>query len=342
MTTSASRPVHPQHGTHDPTSGTPARRPGSVRRTTTVDLLRPDGTGGEVLVDARGRDLVTPAGGGEARTAGVSRVRGRVDYPRNAALAEIDTDPALAGVQRLIGTPVASGFRAKVVEAVPVAAGARAIVHLLLDDLPGAVLVSGYAVHAHDGHVDMRHDRTQAEAFAAGRLDLCSGFRRDGTMLVQLSETGIFPMPTGPVAPDLESPADPAGWHEYETLPVGAIRRRRRMDVTREDGFFRVDAMFRDSYVDSGGLELVIHEYTLDAVIDPAELRIETIEAVPRVLPWVECPVAAASAGALAGRTVGDLRPWVRAQLAGTSTCTHLNDLLRSLNDVDGLVPLLR
>ncbi|WP_035920382.1 hypothetical protein [Frankia sp. QA3] len=34
--------THPRHGTHDPTAGTPPRRPGSVRRTTTVDMLRPE------------------------------------------------------------------------------------------------------------------------------------------------------------------------------------------------------------------------------------------------------------------------------------------------------------
>lgn len=289
-----------------------------------------------MVVDARGRDLVTPRRG-VPETVAKSSVRGRVDYARDIALVGIESEPGQAGLERLIGVPVASGFRAKVAEAVPEAADARDLVHLLLDDLPGAVLVSGYAVGAAAGHVDMRNDRTQAAVFTAGRADLCSGFRRDGTMLRQLRETGILPLPTGPVAPDLESQADPAAWHEYDTLPVGAIRRRRRMDVSSEAGWVRIDAMFRDSHIDSAGLEIVIHEYTLDVLADARDLRIEAIEAVPRVLPWMECTVAAASARALAGRTMGDLRTWVRRQLSGTSTCTHLNDVLRSLDDVDRL-----
>jgi len=52
------------------------------------------------------------------------------------------------------------------------------------------------------------------------------------------------------------------------------------------------------------------------------------------VLPWVECPQAAASAGRLAGRPVADLRPTVRAEFLGPTTCTHLTDTLRALEDV--------
>src|SRR3954467_13818634 len=47
-----------------PATATPARRPGSVRRTTTHDSLRPDGLQGPVTVVARGRDLRTTPDGG--------------------------------------------------------------------------------------------------------------------------------------------------------------------------------------------------------------------------------------------------------------------------------------
>ena len=67
-------------------------------------------------------------------------------------------------------------------------------------------------------------------------------------------------------------------------------------------------------------------------------MRVLTCEATPRVLPWVECPEAAASAGRLAGMSVMGLRPDVRAQFVGPSTCTHLNDVLRGLEDVEWLV----
>jgi hypothetical protein len=187
----------------------------------------------------------------------------------------------------------------------------------------------------------MQADQVQAQAFAASRVDLCSGFRRDGTMLVELGQTGSMPMPTGPAAPPVESDDTELAWHQHEDLPVGAIRRRRRLDMTGAPDGVRIDAMFRDSHLDGTGTETVIHEYTLEALIDRAGLRVVKIEATPRVLPWTECPVAAASAGSLVGQTVHELRTWVRKQLRGTATCTHLNDLLRSLADVDHLVTVL-
>lgn len=137
-----------------------------------------------------------------------------------------------AGVEELLGATVGPGFRAKVAASVPDAAEARALTHLLLDDLPGAVLVSGYALRGDTGFVDMRADQARARAFTAGRIDLCSGFRRDGTMLVELETTGRMPMPTGPPAPRLEPPDDELAWHEHGDLPVGGIRRRRRLDLT--------------------------------------------------------------------------------------------------------------
>ena len=62
----------------------------------------------------------------------------------------------------------------------------------------------------------------------------------------------------------------------------------------------------------------------------------------PRVLPYVECPSAAASAARLAGQDLDALRERVRADFVGTTTCTHLNDLLRSLEDVRALWAVYR
>jgi hypothetical protein len=59
------------------------------------------------------------------------------------------------------------------------------------------------------------------------------------------------------------------------------------------------------------------------------------------VLPYPECPWAAASAQRLEGVNVADLPTVVKQEFAGTSTCTHLNDLLRSLRDVHRLSRLI-
>ncbi|GAC1401902.1 MAG: hypothetical protein NVSMB60_17630 [Mycobacterium sp.] len=60
-----------------------------------------------------------------------------------------------------------------------------------------------------------------------------------------------------------------------------------------------------------------------------------TIAADPRVLPWPECPAAADGLGRLPGTRMEDLGGAVPR---GTGSCTHLNDLLRSLADVGSLI----
>jgi hypothetical protein len=118
------------------------------------------------------------------------------------------------------------------------------------------------------------------------------------------------------------------------------MRRRRRIDVggllPRQNGndLVEVDAMFRDSYGEPDGTEVVLHEYGLQATLDPDGLVVRSIEAVPAVLPFGECPLAAANVEDLVGRAIGDFRTAVREQLTGIRSCTHLNDMLRVLADV--------
>jgi Protein of unknown function (DUF2889) len=149
------------------------------------------------------------------------------------------------------------------------------------------------------------------------------------------------PMTIGPAAPALERADDPVAWHELPTPAPHTVRRRRRIDLTVGDAL-HVDAMFRDSHFDGECGESVVHEYSLLATIDAATLEITYAEATPRVLPYVECPTAAASAGRLVGLHLDAVRDVVRKDFVGTTTCTHLNDLLRSLEDVRGMLPLTR
>jgi hypothetical protein len=143
-----------------------------------------------------------------------------------------------------------------------------------------------------------------------------------------------------PAAPSLELD-DPLGWHQMGSLPPTGMRRQRRLDVTRNDGQLLIDAMFRDSYVTADGVPTIIHEYVVGAVANAATLTITEIDATPHVLPWVECPFAADSAADLVGQPLAGLRRYVRDSLTGVPSCTHLNDLLRSLEDVVGLAALV-
>jgi hypothetical protein len=121
------------------------------------------------------------------------------------------------------------------------------------------------------------------------------------------------------------------------------MRRRRRIDVFEaSDERIGIDAMFRDTYVRTDGVETIIHEYALTATVNASTGLIVDSHATPRVLPWQECPGAAASAERITGMTLRELHFRVRQELFGTSTCTHLNDLLRSVADTEALIDQVR
>jgi hypothetical protein len=120
-----------------------------------------------------------------------------------------------------------------------------------------------------------------------------------------------------------------------------AMRRRRLVEV-RDGSPCSLYAMFRDTHVDPSDAETVLRENAVTADLDPDTLVLSRCQAEPRVLPWVECPEAAASATRLDGRLASDVRRLVGRELRGTTTCTHLNDLLRSLGDLGVLAAVLR
>jgi hypothetical protein len=121
------------------------------------------------------------------------------------------------------------------------------------------------------------------------------------------------------------------------------MRRRRRLDVSASTGSqILVDAMFRDTYVRTDAQETIVHEYTLTAAVDAETSVIADSRAVAQVLPWQECPKAMESAARITGMTLQELHFRVRNELTGTSTCTHLNDLLRSVADAIALIPILQ
>jgi len=331
----------------DPAPTTPGRPPGSIRRTSSIDTARPDGLGGDLVISARARDLRTGPGG-VASVVAEAEASARVDGRRRTLLS-LDTVPTLPSPDLLIGVVVGPGFRGRLSEAAPDEVDAGTLLHLLLDDLPGAALVSGYSLQR-GGALDGPRSEGAAPAAPTAsspargfRADLCAGWAHDATMMVTIRSSGVIPMAIGPPAPDLVPPDDPRAWHDMPPLAPHAMRRRRRLDVigTPDPGAFLVDAHFRDSYVDADGNESVVHEYSVSGRVDAAEGRVVEMAAEARVLPWMECPGAVASAGRLVGMRLAELRTWVRREMTGASTCTHLNDTLRSLGDVPALMSVL-
>lgn len=316
-----------------PAATTPARRPGSVRRTTTHDSLRPDAILGPITVVARGRDLRTELNGAstvldtaflDLETSGPERVVGF-----------IVGEPSHPGLQALVGVRASAGFRRAVNDAMPGERASRSVRFQLLDDLPTALLVSGYAVQASGVPRPARPKLTLQHP------DLCAGWVAGGTLVSGLELAGTPPTPAGPPAP-VELGDDPIGWHTFDPLPPHGMRRRRRLDVWRESDVAMVECFFRDSHMSGDGVETVLHEYTVHATVDPSTQRFLSCEADIGALPWPECPAAAASATRLTGAPAAGLRGWVRDTFSGPTTCTHLNDTLRSLEDVGALLEQVR
>jgi hypothetical protein len=317
---------HPHLGPRAPIALLPPRRPGSVRRTTTIDILRPDGLAGPLQLRGVGRDVRTRVGGALDRLA-EARLDIEIDFLGGRVVRAIRSDPDDPGIAGLVGVRASSGFRRAATAAAPQHAVAGDLLHQLLDDVPGTSLISGYAVTALGRH------ETLGAAQLNLRADICAGFQSGGAMLQILDRQGWVPMTVGPTVTDVVR-GDPDGWPPLATIEPGDMRRRRLLEVAPEGERVVVFAWFRDTYRQPDGTETIVHEYHVDATVDTGSWRIADIAAVDHVLPWPECPQAASSAGRLVGAPIRSLREDVRVGFVGTTTCTHLNDQLRSLTDV--------
>ena len=203
--------------------------------------------------------------------------------------------------------------------------------YLLLDDLPVVLVITGYT----------RLFSEEQQGGADRLRDVCAGFRADSVMMQSVDARGSVPLSIGPTARRLERDDDPSAWHEMGALAPGAMRRRRLVEVRGGDGW-SFYGYFRDTYRASlAEPEIVVHEYQIHGELDADGRTVLSCQADPLTLPWPECPHAAASAAWIVGRTTGEIRDVVRRQFRGTDTCTHLNDLIRSLGDLPALAAAL-
>lgn len=111
------------------------------------------------------------------------------------------------------------------------------------------------------------------------------------------------------------------------------MRRARRIDVRVTD-HIEIDSMFQDSATTPQGGRVAVHEYHVHATADWRTGCLTRVSADPRVLPYVECPLAASNVDRLVGVPLADLRSEVLERLKGIDGCTHLNDALRALAEV--------
>lgn len=333
----------PPAGPHRPLPGTPRQPSGSARRTTTTDTIRPDGpTGMADAVELRARDRRLDRDGAVVEEVGLE-LRLALG-PVTAEITAIDGAPDdVAGLEGLVGASVRGGFGRVLASVLGDELALRTLRASILEDLPGAVLVSGYAPLRAGA---IRVTAGGGASMADHQGDICVGWAVGGEMHSVLVDHDHVAVPLGPSAPALEGDGPGAdGWHADPPLAFGTVRRRRRLDVGPAPNgppgavALVTESHLRDSYRSIDGdevEEMVLHEYVVRSRVGP-DRRFLAVEVDPRTLPWRECTGGAPSAQALVGVPLDEVAVRARTELVGPTTCTHLTSTLRALADVQRL-----
>lgn len=315
----------------------PVRRPLSVRRTSSIDVTWPQGRGEYQQLQGQARDVFTEADGALqvlAHNAYVATVS------PDRTLRSLECEPSRAAAQGLAGTRIGGQFRKGLLEVMQQEHEAASPLYLVLDDLPGASLVSAWAWSRWPSQEHNDHPQRFVELrrrILSNMEGVCLGFKAGSTSLQDVQGTILNAM----AVPSLVAPQDPEGWHELPSPSGVALRRARRIDVWLDGDRVQVDAMFQDSGTTPEGHRAAVHEYSLRATMGRDNGVLEALSATPHVLPYPECPSAVANIQTLVGTPMHLLRQTVLQHLAGTAGCTHLNDALRSLADVPALAQKL-
>ncbi len=308
----------------------PLRRPGSVRRTSSIDITWPDGANGTARYDCRSRDIYTPPTGGKSIILGEDRLA--VTISAEGRIESIASTPARPQLDMLLGKGHGDNLRRLIDVLLPAERDAGSGLYLLLDDLPvfSKISIWVWVFLERDKKVGPEEEKIRAQT-RASMEGICSGFATGSGAL-----KGIDPNVPPAVVP-LLNPEDLPGFHDLPQQEGISMRRARRIDVWRK-GSICIDAAYQDSATIPSGERLGIHEYGLKATVNPETLALLSVCAEPHVLPYKECQGAPQYIDRLVGARLLGLRRTVTKELRGDSGCTHLNDTLRALAEVPALV----
>ena len=250
-------------GPSEPVAATIDRRPGSVRRTSSIDTARPDGFRGDLVMTARARDLRTAP---DTTSVVIDQVdlSLRVDSANRQVLS-IASSPALPDLDQLVGCAVGPGFRSRVNAACPGEREGRHPAPSVVGRPPGCR--PGLRVLAAAG----RSARSDSPAFQRRGRKHLGPDPADGHPGRPLRRVGPRRHPDGDTRSArpvrcrcrrdhpprrFERRDDRLAWHAMPPLPPHAMRRRRRLDVMGPGGpgeTHHFDAHFRDSHMDQDG-----------------------------------------------------------------------------------------
>lgn len=325
--------------TNGPAPPAPPRAPWSIRRTSTIDTRWPDGAMGAMEQFGRARDLLTMDE--QDRPTVIADDRFIATLTSRREITEIASDPPRPELSGLKGAKAGGQLRAAINDTLPREREDGTPLFLLLDDIAGASLVAPWVWWQWnpDGE-DRLGGRPGGDAPMPSMEGVCIGFRPGSSALIDgvpRSQQNIRPVAA------LDAGEDPYAWHELPAQTGPAVRRARRIDVAYDEaqGAVVITAHFQDSATTPAGGRVAVHEYLLRAAADLDSMKLLSIEADPRILPYAECPAAILNVGRLVGTPLSALRQTVLKELARTEGCTHLNDMARSLAEVPQLTAIL-
>ncbi len=320
----------------------PPRRPHSLRRTASQQSHFPDGMVGHYEMILRARDLFTGADLEDTKVAGSEWITARTRM--DTAVMQFAASRREAELASLVGLRAGGPLRKAVAEAMPDEPANSTLLYRMIDDMAGGAFLSGASWQT--------WLKGGMNAFASA-IDLPSvmDFKMEG-MCVSYSPGSPALLPDGRQNEEfayrsighiaVDPAGDPLAWHEMRSFDTPNQARIRYMDVWREGGKVHVMFGFQDSAAFPGtDLRRLFHEYRGVAVIDPDSFVLEAITMDFGSLPYTTCHAAAASPQQMVGRRLGDFRKTVIDLLKGTAGCTHLNDSLRTLQDVPAMVRIL-
>lgn len=318
----------------------PRPRPGALRRTSSMQVLWSEADESQCRIVGRARDMVNapdlaPTVLGECAMEAVIGLDGRI--------ASLSGDRKSAQLATFCGLRPGGELRKAMAGALPDEVDGESLLHRLLDDLAGSTFMSKAAWYAWQGGIEGHSARIGVGSIVDRPVEgVCLSYV-PGSSSMNAAGQGIDDNADHPVGP-LPLPADDRhGFHDLVQFAGPNQWRLRRTDIWREDKELVVDAWFQDSSAIEGNStqRVIFHEYGIIARFDAATLRLNQITVQPHVLPYVTCHAAPATGQVLVGCTAHVLRKQVLSELRGAAGCTHLNDMLRALQDIVGLAAIL-
>jgi hypothetical protein len=246
-------------------------------------------------------------------------------------------------VSSFIGLRAGGELRKAMAEARAQSLAPGTLGHRLLDDLAGEAFMAKAAWYGwpggNEGYARISGDSSPVERPVAG---VCLSYV-PGSPAMTEDGRGIDANADHPLGPNPIPADDPLSFHALIPHDGPNQWRLRRTDLWRESGDLLVDSWFQDSSIAHGdpSRRIIFHEYGLTARIDASTMRVTDIAVEPYVLPYVTCRAAPATGKVLLGQEVENFPDAVLGSLRGTAGCTHLNDMMRALADVDHLARAL-